>query len=326
MRLGGVVDRVSSGLRVTSSQAEALSANSVSADPCPNCGRGPVGRYCAACGQKQLTAHDLTARAFLHDTFHELTSLDGRLWHTVVTLLAHPGKLARDYFDGRGGRYMKPLNLFVLLNLVFFLVQPHTGLMQYHLRGYLQTKPARIDEVDAKRIDRATEAEAKRESSGLRREPLSVESREQFEARFEDGLQDLKKSMLIIGIPIFALALGLAYVGQRRSAGEHLVFSSHFWAFFLVVMTVITPVFRVFVRGTLALGAPAALGRFMSTEAGLMLVLYLTLGTYLFFALRRMYGSSPLGAALRATALYGVLAAFLYAFALILFDATLWTL
>ena len=48
--------------------------------------------------------------------------------------------------------------------------------------------------------------------------------------------------MLIIGIPFFALALGVTYVGKTRRAAEHLVFSSHVWAFF-VFMTFATPLF-----------------------------------------------------------------------------------
>lgn len=326
MQMGGVVDRVSSRLRITTSQAETLSATPLDATACASCGQGPVGRYCASCGQRRLTDHDLTARVFLHDTFHELTSLDGRLWHTLVTLIAHPGKLARDYFDGRGGRYMKPLNLFVLMNLVFFLVQPHTGLMQYHLEAYLARNPARVDAVDAKRVDRAVELEADREKRGYPRRALGVESREEFAAHFEDALQDMKKSMLIVGIPVFALALGLVYVGQHRRAAEHLVFSSHVWAYFLLFMTFVTPLFLVLLWTMRLVGAPMLLRRFLSTEAGLIVAMFLGLGTYLFFALRRMYGSSRLGAALRATALFAALEAFVFVFASRLFDVTLWSL
>jgi len=327
MRLGGVVDRVSSGLRVASSQAETLSAHSVSPEPCPNCGRGPVGEYCAACGQKQLTAHDLTARAFLHDTFHELTSLDGRLWRTLVTLLAHPGKLARDYFDGRGGRYMKPLNLFVLLNVVFFLVQPHTGLMHYHLEGYLDSSPARVDAVNATRIDRALEAETKREKRGALPRPAEIESPAVFEAHFEDAIQDLEKSMLIIGIPFLALALGVTYVGKNRSAAEHLVFSSHVWAFFLVFMTVTTPLFAVLLPVLRALGASDAVLHVVgSTQAGLLIVWFVALGTHLYFALRRMYGDSRSAAIVRVVLLFASTMLFFYLFATRLFYATLWAL
>jgi hypothetical protein len=326
MRMGGVVDRVSSGLRVVNSQAETLSAAPLDSAPCASCARGPVGRYCASCGQRRLTDDDLTARAFLHDTFHELTSLDGRLWHTLVTLLAHPGKLARDYFDGRGGRYMKPLSLFVLTNLVFFLVQPHTGLMQYHLEGYLAGHPDRVEVVDAKRIGRALELEADREKRGYARRPAQVESRELFSAHFEDALQDMKKSMLIVGIPVIALALGLLYVGQHRRAAEHLVFSSHFWAFFLVFMTLVTPVFMGVAWVARVVSAPMLFRRFLSTEPALMLAMFLGLGTYLFLALRRMYGSSRLGAALRATALSAAVEVFLFVFASRLFDVTLWSL
>jgi hypothetical protein len=264
-------------------------------------------------------------RGFTRETFHELTSIDGRLWNTVVTLVIHPGKLARDYFDGRGGRYMKPLSLFVLLNLVFFLVQPHTGLMQWHLRSYTANGSdlTAMQLVNVKRLDRASESEAQRERFGNPPRPAQVESAELFEAHFEDTLQDLKKSMLIVGIPVFALVLSLIYAFQHHRFAEHLVFSSHFWAFFLVFMTVVTPVFSVIIPVVRAVHAPASVEAFLHTERGLVLVMFLGLGAHLYFAVRRMYGGSALGGVLRATVLFTALEAFLFVFAQTMFRATL---
>jgi hypothetical protein len=281
-------------------------------------------RYCAACGQRRLTSHDLTLRGFAHETFQELTSIDGRLWNTVVTLVIHPGKLARDYFDGRGGRYMKPLSLFVLLNLVFFLVQPHTGLMQWHLRTYLGNDKdfGAMQAVNVKRLDRAFESEAQRERYGNPPRPAQVESAELFEAHFEDALQDLKKSMLIIGIPVFALVLSVLYAFQHRRFAEHLVFSSHFWAFFLVFMTFVTPLFQVIMPVVRALHASSAVA-FLQTERGLVFIMFLGLGAHLYFAIRRMYGGSALGGVLRATVLFTALEAFIFVFAQAMFGATL---
>src|SRR3954469_15291293 len=162
------------------------SAHEIAADdvPCANCGQGPVVAYCAACGQRRITEHDLTFAGFLRDTLHEFTSLDGRLWRTLAALLMHPGLLAREYFAGRGTRYMKPLSLFVLLNLVFFIIQPHTGLLAYSYNNYTnydgEVAAGRQDAANAVRIDQALSQEARRIARGLPAQTPKVSSPEVF--------------------------------------------------------------------------------------------------------------------------------------------------
>lgn len=293
---------------------------------CTNCG-GPARSYCAECGQRQLTPGDLTLAAFAKDSFHEFTSVDGRLWNTLITLIRHPGQLTRDYFDGRGARYMKPLNLFLLLNLVFFLVQPHTGLMQFHLDMYMNKYgAAALDKVNAYRVDQALSDEAQRERYGMKPRPARVMSPEVFATRFESTLQDLKKSMLIVAIPFLAVAVAIVFPFQRHRFAEHLVFSSHIWAFFLVFMTLVTPFFDVVMPLLRFFGLSRGAQEFMASETALIAVLFIGIGTYLYFALRRMHPEARLAAAARAVALFFAIELFIGAFSSGLFAVTLWSL
>lgn len=295
---------------------------------CANCGHGPVATFCAACGQRRITEHDLTFAGFLHDTVHEFTSLDGRLWATLGALLLRPGLLAREYFAGRGSRYMKPLSLFVLLNLVFFIIQPHTGLLTYsyeNYTGYDGDVAARLqDAANATRIDRAVDRDARRAARGLAPRAPVVESPEVFRAHFDDTLQDLKKSMLIVSIPLFALAMLVLYVTSGRRYAEHLVFSVHVYAFFLFFAgIVVTPLFLLVFRGLRALGVSAAALAPLSTEGALVAVLFVVIGSYMYLGLRRMYGDSRLAAALRAGTLFIVMQLLIAAYHDVLFFATL---
>lgn len=75
--------------------------------------------YCAKCGQH---THE-SARGLavvLHDTWHDVTHLDGRLWRTLAILFARPGALTREYFDGRRARYLPPVRLYLVLSILFF--------------------------------------------------------------------------------------------------------------------------------------------------------------------------------------------------------------
>jgi Protein of unknown function (DUF3667) len=287
-----------------------------------------VGRYCPECGQRRLTDHDLTTAGFLHETFHELTSFDGRLWQTLRLLLTRPGMLAREYFDGRGGRYMKPLNLFVLLNLVFFLIQPHTGLLHYSLASFVEydgdVAAHKMDLVNGVRLDRAMRVEATRERRGLPSKPIRPEAYEVFRARFDDTLQDQMKSMLIVSIPLLALAMLPLYAGRRRRYAEHLVFSVHTYAFFLFFAGVlVTPLFLVVFVALKKLGVSQRSLGVLSTEGVLTAVLFAAMGSYLYLGLRRMYADSRLGAALRATVLFVVMQGLIIVYHNVLFRTTL---
>ncbi len=86
---------------------------------CGNCGAVLTGPYCAKCGQH---AHS-SARglgAVLHDAWHDVTHVDGRLWHTLWLLLREPGRLTRDYFEERRARYLPPVRLYLVLSVLFF--------------------------------------------------------------------------------------------------------------------------------------------------------------------------------------------------------------
>lgn len=88
--------------------------------PCANCGTIVGNRYCTTCGQLASNFHrpiwDLVASS-LADTF----ALDGRLWRSLPLLLFRPGRMTRNYLDGKRARYVPPFRLFLLSSVIFFL-------------------------------------------------------------------------------------------------------------------------------------------------------------------------------------------------------------
>ncbi|WP_296820497.1 DUF3667 domain-containing protein [Brevundimonas sp.] len=92
---------------------------------CANCETALEGPYCHACGQR---AH-LHSR--LRDLFHEaiegIAHLDGRIWRTLPVLAINPGRLTREWREGRRVRYLQPLHLFLFAVFLFFTFQSLTG-------------------------------------------------------------------------------------------------------------------------------------------------------------------------------------------------------
>ena len=86
---------------------------------CGNCEALLTGPYCAQCGQHaHASARNL--QAVVHDAWHDMTHVDGRLWYTLWLLLSKPGQLTVDYFRERRARYLPPVRLYLVLSLVFF--------------------------------------------------------------------------------------------------------------------------------------------------------------------------------------------------------------
>lgn len=87
---------------------------------CLNCGTALVGSHCHACGQR---AHvHRTLRAFFHDLLHGVLHFEGKTWRTLPLLVWKPGKLTREYIDGRRASYVSPIALFLFVVFLSFAV------------------------------------------------------------------------------------------------------------------------------------------------------------------------------------------------------------
>ncbi len=88
---------------------------------CLNCGTTLAGQYCGHCGQRAQNRL-ISIWELIRDAFGDLLELDSRLWRTLIPLTIRPGKLTRDYLEGRRARYMPPFRTYLVLSIVFFLV------------------------------------------------------------------------------------------------------------------------------------------------------------------------------------------------------------
>jgi len=88
---------------------------------CLNCGAELRGQYCGTCGQRARNRL-ISLWELLTEAFGDLFELDSRLWRTLIPLLVRPGRLTRDYLEGRRARYMPPFRMYLVLSVVFFVV------------------------------------------------------------------------------------------------------------------------------------------------------------------------------------------------------------
>lgn len=266
---------------------------------CPNCGAELVGRYCHDCGQKRIDHHDLTAKHFFGHFFHEIVHLDSKIFRTLYALLFRPGLLTVEHLEGRQGRFINPIRLFLTVTAVFFLffwgpmmnVTKARDVMVAQLR-----QPPLAQRIEKKGMDVAKAAEI-------------------VEARYAKVLTFGK----FLHFPGLALWLVILFRRSGKFFVEHLVFALHYTAF---SYSLAIPLVLV------GFGLNALAGQFISVPLLIpVLSILLSLG-YLFFALKNVYGESSRRTFLKTSALFvldmvgtliGYTAAQLYAMAWLFF-------
>lgn len=120
-------DAISAGLTARALEPDAREGDDghTHESACLNCGTALVGSHCHNCGQ---TAHvHRTLGAFFHDLLHGVFHFEGKVWHTLPMLIFRPGRLTREYIDGRRARYVSPLALFLFSVFIMFAVIQQTA-------------------------------------------------------------------------------------------------------------------------------------------------------------------------------------------------------
>ena len=233
------------------------------------------GRYCAHCGEKFVEPKDLTLVEFLKDAFHFQTHLDNRVVATVLPILREPGILTLAWIRGNRKDYAKPIQLFFVINVLFFLLASKMGILLFTVSGYSSTHGLpgiAIASILAKQAELGYTAE-------------------QFIRALNSGLEPHKKWLFLILIPITTLLLLVFH--PRRKVLEHLVYSIHYATFLFLFLMILA----VFVQLTLLVGNATVLIRPLIALCACYLI------GYQLIAVRRVYGLSKLRAAMEAVVL-----------------------
>jgi hypothetical protein len=269
---------------------------------CPSCGRPASQQFCAACGERRPDPHALTLRHFAAHAVEAFTHADSRLWSTLEALVLRPGALTADFLAGRHVRRMAPLQLFLVLNLVFFLALPWVG-------WNVVTTPLAVHVGHTPYADFAQGLVASRMAQDAR-------SPAAYEEAFNHISRLQAKSLVIVMVPIFALLSAVLLWRWRRSYVEHFVFALHFYAFWLLFQIVFLGLaahsVQLLARAGVAL-APQRIDDVTTVSSLVALAIYLAL------ALRRAYARRGPMVAVHAVALALATFATLQIYRLVLF-------
>ncbi|MEM1439513.1 MAG: zinc ribbon domain-containing protein [Pseudomonadota bacterium] len=222
-------------MATTSSDTPAPEALTTS---CPNCGHtmAPDDCFCSACGQKNITEKDRWLPELLRASLQEITDLDGRVLPSMWLLISRPGFLSREYRLGRRRRYLSPIGLFLVANLVFFLSPTLSDLGigfwdQYSLQPYSAwMQPTMIAVLESHGLD--VQAALDR---GI--DVRETEAFIQYANAYDARIGDLAKSMAIAHVPLLAFGTFVLTFWRRLLYADHVVASLHFVAFVMLYFT-----------------------------------------------------------------------------------------
>ncbi|MDP9124930.1 MAG: DUF3667 domain-containing protein [Pseudomonadota bacterium] len=233
---------------------------------CRNCGTQAPLKFCPECGQ-ETTLHPPTLGEFLHEFVGHYVALEGTLWRTLALLLRKPGRLTREYLDGRRRRYVLPLRLYLTASFLFFLVLKLTaGSVDPAMVVKVDGHPMPLAEYKA----RAASAAAAPPPGAASMAPLpkfemthlsdcggtgrpacnrvqaySNTLLDRFQANPQESVEHMRTHFLglapyaiFVMLPAFAGIMMLAYRRRRMTYGEHFVFSLHLHAFWFLALMV----------------------------------------------------------------------------------------
>ena len=289
-------------------EIESSIAHEPAAGTCATCGAETRAKYCPECGEAVHGHRDLSIAHFVQHALHDLTHFDTRFFRTLKLLVMRPGELSVRAIEGRSKSVMKPFQLFLVLNLVFFLL--NTSFFQWHLETYEFTSGSQPTEKLSRIQDRM---------SALKISP------ETYHERFDAKLHTNEKGFIFLLIPVLALVLELLYLGRHRYFVEHLIASTHFLSFMLLFLLLSQVVIGL---PLLAISAIADLmGYTISINEELtILIIFVALISYLWPALRRTYGDRAIGSLLRSLVASAAVIPLILLYREFLFWVTFWSI
>ncbi|MCX6144982.1 MAG: DUF3667 domain-containing protein [Ignavibacteriales bacterium] len=261
-----------------------------------------VGKYCHNCGERILSSSDYSLRKFIEESVDVLTHYDSKLYRSIRLLMSRPGFLTHEYFEGRRISHVKPVQLFLLINMAYFLAVSLFGSETF----------ATPLEVYLNHSYYGSLARAMVETRVAERN-MSIE---QYQVIFDYASATLSKSLIFTMIPFLALILQALYWRPRHYYVENLVFSIHFFSYLLVFLV------PALVSLRLALLALRGLSHWdLTGYADYFATIIVAAATlsYLFLALRRVRAQSAILTLAKATLITFALFYVLWIYRFVLF-------
>ena len=218
--------------------------------------------FCSSCGQKN-SSKPLNLKELLVEFFSGLISYDSRFRKTVSALVLRPGKLSKEYIQGKRIKYVNPFRFFISTAIIFFIAI--SWINRDNLKEFKDT--SREEQIDNNEnfnyeFDFEENSPAFKIANFIRANPrtnyidtvdsLGIEETiiNQLKFNFLFGYARLKESpigflnsllpklpfFLFFFIPIFTIFNSLLYIRRKIPYTHHLIFNYNQQTVFLILL------------------------------------------------------------------------------------------
>jgi hypothetical protein len=274
---------------------------------CKSCGHIFKGLYCNVCGEKVLEVKDRTFRSFLQNILLALTFADNKFVKTLWLIIRNPGFVSKEYTEGKRVNYVKPLQVFFVLNLFYFLF-PLLQLFNTSLRTqlYLRTHSKLVQSMVYAKVGK---------------DPLLLRG---YELMYNEKSTSLAKLLIIVFVVVAAVPMALIYRKRNRFFTDHVTLAVELTAFNLAINAIVLSLFLML---TNALLHWTHMGWEKYLDDTTLTIIFILTNSYFLFAAGRTFYNQE-GKILLLKIVLGMLGLFvaLEVYRLILFLITFWTL
>lgn len=258
------------------------------------------------CGEKVIEPKDRKFRSFLGNVLIATTFVDNRFIKSLWLTIRRPGFLSREYVDGRRIMYMRPLQMFFILNLVYFLF-PVLQMFNSTLYTQMRVLPHRklaMAVVEHKIIQ----------------EHLTLDG---FELMYNDKTKCLAKLLIVLFVILASLPLSLIFLKKNRYFTDHVALSVELTSFNLAVNAILLSILFAIINKLLKWSHVQWQGYLNDIT---LTVLFVTTNVYFLFRAGRTFYNQK-GKRLILKSLAGILGLFmaLEAYRFLLFFITVWS-
>lgn len=233
---------------------------------CLNCGKTVEDKFCPHCGQENIETKEPFLGFLIHGLAHYF-HFDSKLQKSIIPLITKPGKLTNEYIAGKRASYIQPVNMYLFISLVFFLLfsvdrssikteaaKPGQSSalssskktdVQIGLKdGFSDNTNSVMNPVD---MDLKTYTQKQQALPANKRDSWLVhyftKKAIQLREKYGDELQEkiyetvqhqLPKMMFIL-MPLFALILSISFYRSRLYFIEHLIYTLHVHSFLFLL-------------------------------------------------------------------------------------------
>lgn len=271
---------------------------------CASCNTPFTGKYCPDCGEKQLDRHDFAIQHYLEETLEGFTHFDNKFFRSVKILVTWPGLLTQYFSTGKRVSFLKPFQLFLICNLVFFLLAGKLNIFAQSLYSFYTYEPYTYFNTKPTILAKATtDADFKT-----------------LAAAFNERVGTDSKLFIALFIPVLGLVFWPLFIRSKKYFTEHLIFATHFFSFVLIYFTAYTVLIVKPFYWLSHVNFSSTFDLVTSVINMVVFAVYLTLAAVRYYGVSRLWG---VVSSLITTVLFVVL---LMGYRLLIFYKIIWSI